>query len=99
MKIAVLPGDGIGPEIVAQATKLLDFLRSEGMAIETEAAAVGGAGYDAAGNPLPPATLKLARDADAVLFGAVGGWQYDKLPREKRPEQALLTLRKELGLF
>jgi 3-isopropylmalate dehydrogenase len=99
MKIAVLPGDGIGPEIIAQAAKLLDFLRSEGMAIETETAAVGGAGYDAMGNPLPPATLKLAQDADAVLFGAVGGWQYDKLPRESRPEQALLALRKELGLF
>jgi 3-isopropylmalate dehydrogenase len=99
MKIAILPGDGIGPEIVAQAAKLLDFLRGEGMAIETETAAVGGAGYDASGNPLPPATLKLAQDADAVLFGAVGGWQYDKLPRESRPEQALLALRKELGLF
>lgn len=99
MKIAVLPGDGIGPEIVAQAMKLLDALRAEGLKIETETAAVGGAGYDTAGKPLPDATLKLAKDADAILFGAVGGWQYDKLARELRPEQALLTLRKELGLF
>jgi 3-isopropylmalate dehydrogenase len=99
MKIAVLPGDGIGPEIVAQATRLLDVLRAEGLAIESETAVVGGAGYDAVGNPLPPATLKLAQDADAILFGAVGGWQYDKLPREDRPEQALLGLRKELELF
>jgi len=99
MKIAVLPGDGIGTEIVAQAMKLLEFLRAEGLAIETESAAVGGAGYETARNPLPPATLKLAQDADAILFGAVGGWQYDKLPRESRPEQALLGLRKELGLF
>jgi 3-isopropylmalate dehydrogenase len=99
MKIAVLPGDGIGPEIVAQAVKLLDVLRVEGMKIETETASVGGAGYDASGHPLPPATLKLAKEADAILFGAVGGWQYDKLARELRPEQALLSLRKELELF
>jgi 3-isopropylmalate dehydrogenase len=99
MKIAVLPGDGIGPEIVAQAVKLLDILRAEGMKIETESAPVGGVGYDASGHPLPPATLKLAKEADAILFGAVGGWQYDKLARELRPEQALLSLRKELELF
>ena len=99
MKIAVLAGDGIGPEIVAQALKVLDVLRADGLACETESALVGGAGYDAAGVPLPAATLKLAQDADAILFGAVGGWQYDKLPREKRPEQALLALRKELDLF
>jgi 3-isopropylmalate dehydrogenase len=99
MKIAVLPGDGIGPEIVAQAVRLLEVLRAEGMKIETETAPVGGAGYDASGHPLPPATLQLAKDADAILFGAVGGWQYDKLARELRPEQALLSLRKELELF
>jgi 3-isopropylmalate dehydrogenase len=99
MKIAVLPGDGIGPEIIAQAVKLLDALRRHGVAFESETAPVGGAGYDVTGDPLPAATLKLAREADAILFGAVGGWQYDKLPRDKRPEQALLGLRKELGLF
>jgi 3-isopropylmalate dehydrogenase len=99
MKIAVLPGDGIGTEIVAQAVKVLNALAGDGLRLEMQEAPVGGAAYDAAGDPLPAATLKLARDADAILFGAVGGWQYDKLPRAKRPEQALLGLRKELGLF
>jgi 3-isopropylmalate dehydrogenase len=99
MKIAILPGDGIGPEIMAQAVKVLEALRSDGLKIETETAPVGGAGYDAAGEPLPAATLKLARQADAVLFGAIGGPQYDTLPRAKRPEQGLLALRKELALF
>jgi 3-isopropylmalate dehydrogenase len=96
MKIAVLPGDGIGSEIVAQALKVLKRL---GLPLELAEAPVGGAGYDASGDPLPAATLKLAKDADAILFGAVGGWQYDKLERAKRPEQAILGLRKELGLF
>ncbi len=99
MKIAVLPGDGIGTEIVAQAVKVLRALTKDGLKLEIEQAAVGGAAYDAAGDPLPAATLKLAREADAIVFGAVGGWQYDTLPRPKRPEQALLRLRKELGLF
>ena len=99
MKIAALPGDGIGQEIVAQALKVLDVLGKDGLKLEIEQAPVGGAAYDAAGDPLPAATLKLAREADAILFGAVGGWQYDKLPRPKRPEQALLGLRKALGLF
>src|ERR1017187_8785992 len=99
MKIAVLPGDGIGPEIVAQAVKVLRALAQDGLKLEMEDALVGGAAYDAAGDPLPAATLKLSRAADAILFGAVGGWQYDQLPRAKRPEQALLGLRKELGLF
>jgi len=99
VKIAVLPGDGIGGEIVAQAMRVLDALRADGLAFESEAAAVGGAGVDACGEPLPAATLRLARDADAILFGAVGGPRYDSLPREKRPEQAILGLRKELGLF
>ena len=99
MKIAVLPGDGIGTEIVAQAVKVLRALAKDGLALEMQEAPVGGAAYDAAGDPLPAATLKLARDADAILFGAVGGWKYDTLPRAKRPEQALLGLRKELGLF
>jgi 3-isopropylmalate dehydrogenase len=99
VKIAVLPGDGIGPEIVAQAQKVLRALSSAGLALEMQEAPVGGAAYDASGDPLPEATLRLARDADAILFGSVGGWQYDELPRAKRPEQALLRLRKELGLF
>jgi 3-isopropylmalate dehydrogenase len=96
MKIAVLPGDGIGPEIIAQATKVLQKLVP---VIEMKEAPVGGAGYEAAGDPLPPATLALARQADAVLFGAVGDARYDRLERAKRPEQAILGLRKELGLF
>jgi 3-isopropylmalate dehydrogenase len=99
MKIAVLPGDGIGTEIVAQAVKVLHALAQDGLKLEMEEAPVGGAAYDLSGDPLPAATLKLARDADAILFGAVGGWKYDTLPRAKRPEQALLGLRKELGLF
>src|SRR5512142_360785 len=99
MKIAVLPGDGIGPEIVAQAVKVLDVLRKDGLKIETEHAHIGGAGYDAAKDPLPEATLKLAKEADAVLLGAVGGYQYDTLPRPMRPEQGLLRIRKGLGLF
>ena len=99
MKIAILPGDGIGPEIVAAAQKVLEALRREGLPVETETAPVGGAGYDAAGHPLPPATVALARAADAVLLGAVGGPRYDTLARELRPEQAILGLRKALGLF
>jgi 3-isopropylmalate dehydrogenase len=99
MKIAVLPGDGIGPEIVAQAVKVLEALRCDGLKIEMEYAHLGGAGYDAAGDPFPPATEKLALEADAVLLGAVGGYQYDTLPRPLRPEQGLLRIRKGLGLF
>lgn len=99
MKIAVLPGDGIGPEIVAQAAKVLEALRSDGLKIEMEYAPIGGAGYDAAGDPFPPATEKLALEADAVLLGAVGDWKYDTLPRDKRPERGLLRIRKGLGLF
>jgi 3-isopropylmalate dehydrogenase len=97
VKIAVLPGDGVGPEVVAEAVKVLSALG--GPKLEMEQAPVGGAGYDASGDPLPEATLALAKKADAVLFGAVGGAKYDSLPREKRPEQALLKLRKELDLF
>ncbi len=99
MKIAVLPGDGIGPEIVAQAVKVLKVLSSDGLSIELEEAAIGGAGYDAAGDPLPDATLALAKASDAVLLGAVGGIQYDALPRDKRPERGLLRIRKEMNLF
>ena len=96
MKIAILPGDGIGTEIVAQAERVLGALD---LRFETERALVGGAAYEAHGHPLPPATLALARAADAVLFGAVGDWKYDVLERALRPEQAILGLRKELGLF
>ncbi len=96
MKIAVLPGDGIGPEIVTEAVKVLQVL---GLDIEFEQALVGGAAYDVTGEPLPAVTLELAKAADAILFGAVGGPKYDSLPRPKRPEQALLGLRKELNLF
>jgi 3-isopropylmalate dehydrogenase len=96
MKIAVLPGDGIGTEIVAEAVKVLNVLD---LKFEMESALVGGAAYEAHGHPLPDATLKLAKDADAVLFGAVGDWKYDKLDRPLRPEQAILGLRKNLGLF
>ena len=99
MKLAVLPGDGIGTEIVAQAMKVLDVLKRDGMKIETEEAAIGGAGYDTAGDPLPEATLALAKASDAVLLGAVGGPQYDKLDRPLRPERGLLRIRKELNLF
>ena len=96
MKIAVLPGDGIGTEIVAEAVKVLNTL---GLKFEMETALVGGAAFDAHCHPLPEATLKLAMASDAVLFGAVGDWKYDKLDRPLRPEQAILGLRKNMGLF
>jgi 3-isopropylmalate dehydrogenase len=96
MKIAILPGDGIGTEIVAEAVKVLNVLD---LKFELETALVGGAAYEAHGHPLPDGTLKLAKQADAVLFGAVGDWKYDKLERALRPEQAILGLRKNLGLF
>ena len=99
MKIAILPGDGVGPEIVGEAVRVLDVLRREGLRLETQTAPIGGAGYDAEKQPLPQATLALARDADAVLLGAVGGPRYDTLPREFRPEQGILGLRKALDLF
>jgi 3-isopropylmalate dehydrogenase len=96
MKIAILPGDGIGTEIVAEAVKVLNVLD---LPFETETALVGGAAYAAHGHPLPESTLALAKAADAVLFGAVGDWKYDTLERSLRPEQAILGLRKHLGLF
>jgi len=99
VKIALFPGDGIGPEIVAEAAKLLERLRRDGLRIETETAPIGGAGYDTAGQPLLDATLKLAQAADAAVMGAVGGPKYDALPRHLRPEQGLLAIRKSLGLF
>ena len=95
-KIAILPGDGIGTEIVAEAVRVLEALD---LHLEMETAVVGGAAYEASGHPLPEATLKLAQEADAVLFGAVGDWKYDKLERALRPEQAILGLRRHLGLF
>jgi 3-isopropylmalate dehydrogenase len=96
MKIAILPGDGIGTEIVAQAVRVLKLLE---LPLELETALVGGAAYEAHGQPLPDSTLALAKAADAILFGAVGDWKYDKLERALRPEQAILGLRKHLGLF
>ena len=96
MKIAVLPGDGIGSEIVAEAVKVLQVLD---LPLLMDEAKVGGAAFDAHGHPLPEHTLKLAMESDAVLFGAVGDWKYDKLERHLRPEQAILGLRKNLGLF
>ena len=96
MNVAVLPGDGIGPEIIAQARRVLDKLN---LKLEFTEAPVGGAAYERHGDPLPEKTLRAAKDADAVLFGAVGDPRYDKLERAKRPEQAILGLRKELGLF
>jgi len=96
MNVAVLPGDGIGPEIIAQARRVLDQLN---LGIQFSEAPVGGAAYERHGDPLPAQTLNAAKQADAVLFGAVGDPRYDKLERAKRPEQAILGLRKELGLF
>jgi len=99
-QILILPGDGIGPEIVAEAVKVLDCLRQDfGLNLETEEALVGGSAYDATGHPLPDATLALARVADAVLLGAVGGPQWEQLDISVRPEKGLLGLRSELGLF
>ena len=96
MKIAVLPGDGIGPEIMREAIKVLNGL---GESFEFEEAPLGGAGYEASGHPLPDATLTLAQQADAVMVGATGVWKYDKLEPALRPEQGILGLRKELKLF
>jgi 3-isopropylmalate dehydrogenase len=99
-KITILPGDGIGPEIMAEAIKVLDVLQSaHSLSIATEQAPVGGAGYDAHGHPLPAETLAVARSADAILLGSVGGPQWETLERHLRPEQGLLTLRAELSLF
>lgn len=96
MKIAVFPGDGIGEEIVAQALKVLNVL---GLDIETEHGLVGGVAYAAKGHPLPEETKKLAKEADAILFGAVGDFQYDNLERHLRPEQAILGMRRHMGFF
>ncbi len=99
-KVLVLPGDGIGPEIVAEAVKVLQRLREGGdIDLEMERASIGGGALDEAGDPLPPSTLALAREADAVILGAVGGPQWDRVARELRPERGLLRLRAELGVF
>lgn len=99
MKIAVLAGDGIGPEITVQAERILMALRSDGLKLELVPGLLGGCAVDATGEPFPEKTRKLAIEADAVLLGAVGGPKYDALPREKRPEQGLLAIRKALNLF
>ena len=99
MKIAVLAGDGIGKEIMVQALRVLDVLKAEGMPFEFTHAPLGGQAYDEYGHPYPEFTQKICRAADAVLLGAVGGPQYDKLERPLRPERGLLAIRKDLGLF
>ncbi|MCX7174262.1 MAG: 3-isopropylmalate dehydrogenase [Proteobacteria bacterium] len=99
MKICILPGDGIGPEITTQAVRVLKALAGDGLDFDTQEALVGGAAYRSHGHPLPASTLALARESDAILFGAVGDFSLDTLPRELRPEQAILGLRKELNLF
>ena len=97
--IAILPGDGIGPEIIAQAVRVLDRLIAEGLDAAYQYAPIGGAGYDEYGAPYPEFTQKLCHQADAVLLGAVGGPQYDNLDRPLRPERGLLAIRKDLNLF
>lgn len=99
MKIAILAGDGIGPEIVAQAVRVLEALRSDGLKFELEQGLLGGCAVEAAGEPFPEATRKLVAEADAVMLGAVGGPKYDTLPRQLRPEQGLLGIRRALNLF
>jgi len=99
MKIAVLAGDGIGPEIVAQAVRVIEVLRGDGLNLEMESGLMGGCAVDATGEPFPEATRRLVKDADAILLGAVGGPQYDSLPRPQRPERGLLDIRKSLNLF
>ena len=94
MKIAVLPGDGIGPEIMKQALRVLQILKNDGLSIEWEEGAIGGAGYDNAGDPLPSETVALTKQADAVLLGAVGGPTYDSLPRAMRPNRGCYVFAK-----
>ena len=98
--IAVFPGDGIGPEVVAEAIKVLKIIESKlGLKITLSEAPVGGAGYEATGHPLPDATLDIAKNADAVLLGAVGGPKWETIDFSLRPERALLGLRSNLGLY
>ena len=98
-KIAVLPGDGIGQEIVAEAVKVIEALKAHGLDVEMEEGLVGGSAYDETGSPLPPETLKLAKESDAILLGAVGGYKWESLDIAVRPEKGLLGLRAELDLF
>ena len=98
-KIAVLPGDGIGQEIVAEAVKVIEALKANGLDVEMEQGLVGGTAYDETGSPLPEATLKLAKESDAILLGAVGGYKWESLDIAVRPEKGLLGLRAELDLF
>ncbi|HEX7380784.1 MAG TPA: 3-isopropylmalate dehydrogenase [Nevskiaceae bacterium] len=98
-KILILPGDGVGPEVMAQAERVLELFRSEGLALEWSHGLLGGCAVDAVGKPYPEQTRAAAKAADAVLLAAVGGPQYDDLPREQRPERGLLAIRKDLGLF
>src|ERR1051326_7227075 len=98
-KILVLPGDGIGPEVVAEAVKVLEALRGHGLEFRVELGLIGGAAIDAHGTPLPPDTLAEAESADAILMGAVGGPKWDGVARELRPESGLLKIRQALGLF
>lgn len=98
-KIAVLPGDGIGQEIVAEAVKVIEALKTHGLDVEMEQGLVGGTAYDETGSPLPEATLKLAKESDAILLGAVGGYKWESLDIAVRPEKGLLGLRAELDLF
>ena len=98
-RIAVLPGDGIGPEIVAEAIKVLKALQSKGLDIELEYGLIGGAAYEETGMPLPDETLVIAQAADAILLGAVGGYQWESLDISVRPEKGLLGIRSKLNLF
>lgn len=99
MNIAVLAGDGIGPEITQEAIRVLEVFKAEGLPLDFEYAPIGGAGYDEYGSPYPKFTQDICQKADAVLLGAVGGPQYDKLDRPLRPERGLLAIRKDLNLF
>ncbi|MFO7248861.1 MAG: isocitrate/isopropylmalate family dehydrogenase, partial [Bacillota bacterium] len=99
-RVAVLPGDGIGPEVTVQAVRVLEAVAAHrGVVLEVREGLIGGAAYDAVGRPLPDETLNLCRASDAVFLGAVGGPKWDALPADKRPEAALLGLRKALGLY
>ena len=99
-KIALLGGDGIGQEVTPEARRVLEVVgKATGVSFEFEPALIGGAAIDASGEPLPPSTLRLCEESDAILFGAVGGPKWDHLPQEQKPERGLLGLRKELDLF
>lgn len=98
-KIAVLPGDGIGPEIVTEAVKVLNALQQDGLDVELEYGLIGGAAYDATGTPLPQETIRISKESDAILLGAVGGYKWESLDISVRPEKGLLGIRSELNLF